>query len=71
MQKSRKNVNQRKIAFGRGEVIFNNTTPLACSTKGKTLTLTLTSAPMLYETGTWPLSIRSGRVYTEATVAIE
>ena len=53
------------------EVIINDKTPLTCSTKGKTLTLTLTSAPMSYETGTWPLSIRSGRVYTKATVAIE
>ena len=54
------------------EVIINdNKTPLTCSTEGKTLTLTLTSAPMSYETGTWPLSIRSGRVYTKATVAIE
>ena len=44
---------------------------IACSTKGKTLTLTLTNAPMSYETGTWPLSIRSGRVYAKATVAIE
>ena len=35
------------------------------------LALTLTSAPLSYETGTWPLSIRSGRVYTKATVAIE
>ena len=52
------------------EVIINdNKTPLTCSTEGKTLTLT--SAPMSYETGTWPLSIRSGRVYTKATVAIE
>ena len=51
------------------EVIINDKTPLACSTKGKTLTLT--SAPMSYETGTWSLSIRSGRVYTKATVAIE
>lgn len=53
------------------ELIINDKTPLACSTKGKTLTLTLTSAPMSYEAGTWPLSIRSGRVYTKATVAIE
>ena len=54
------------------EVIINdNKTPLTCSTEGKTLTLTLTSAPMSYETGTWSLSIRSGRVYTKATVAIE
>ena len=51
------------------EVIINDKTPLACSTKGKTLTLT--NAPMSYETGTWSLSIRSGRVYTKATVAIE
>lgn len=53
------------------EVIINDKTPLAYSTKGRTLTLALTSAPMSYETGTWPLSIRSGRVYTKATVAIE
>lgn len=53
------------------EVIINDRIPLACSTKGKTLTLTLTHAPLSYETGTWPLSIRSGRVYTKATVAIE
>lgn len=54
------------------EVIINdNKTPLTCSTKGKTLTLTLTIPPMSYETGTWSLSIRSGRVYTKATVAIE
>ena len=53
------------------EVIINDKTPLACSTKGRTLTLTLTNAPMSYETGTWSLSIRSGRVYTKATVAIE
>lgn len=43
----------------------------SCVKEGQTLTLTLTSAPMSYETGTWPLSIRSGRVYTKATVAIE
>lgn len=53
------------------EVIFNDRTPLTCSTKGRTLILALTSAPMSYETGTWLLSIRSGRVYTKATVAIE
>ena len=53
------------------EVIFNNKTPLTCSTKGRTLTLTLSSAPMSYETGTWSLSIRNGRVYTEATVTIK
>lgn len=54
------------------EVIINdNKTPLTCSTNGKTLTLTLTRPPMSYETGTWSLSIRSGRVYTKATVAIE
>ncbi len=54
------------------EVIINdNKTPLTCSTEGKTLTLTLTRPPMSYETGTWSLSIRSGRVYTKATVAIE
>ncbi len=40
---------------------------IACSTKGKTLT----NAPMSYETGTLLLSIRSGRVYTKATAAIE
>ena len=54
-----------------GVIINDNKTPLTCSTEGKTLTLTLTSAPMSYETGTWSLSIRSGRVYTKATVAIE
>ena len=44
-------------------------TMLSCGKEGRTLALT--NAPMSYETGTWPLSIRSGRVYTKATVAIE
>lgn len=53
------------------EVIINDKTPLASSTKGKTLTLTLTNAPMSYETGTRPLGIHSGSAYTKAIVAIE
>ncbi len=53
------------------EVICNAKTPLSYFTKGRTLTLALSSYPMLYETGDFALNIRSGRVYTAVTVSIK
>lgn len=43
---------------------------LTCSSKGKTLTLALSSCPMSYDIGNQTVLIRSGRVYTSVNVTV-